>query len=129
MPDVFAMFNEQDMDEALSQSQNYSTYQTTQSSSSASGNTFVISLGGSVVAGEKINTELVSRFSSTLNSLISQGFRFVLVVGGGRTARDYVAAAKNLNTTNFVLDELGIQATRLNAKLVIQAFQNAHPEV
>ncbi|MDO8627056.1 MAG: UMP kinase [Candidatus Diapherotrites archaeon] len=136
MPDVFAMFNDEDYAQASAsagqsyQSEDYSTQVSESANYSQDSNkTFVISLGGSVVVSEQINTELVSRFSSLLNSLIPQGYKFVVVVGGGRTARDYVAAGKTLNTTNFVLDELGIQATRLNAKLVIQAFGNAHPEV
>lgn len=94
-----------------------------------SSNIYVISLGGSALIKEKIDTSLIGKISHLLNDLTKQGFSFCIVVGGGKLARDYVAAARSLGANNFVLDELGIRATRLNAKLVIQGMENAYPEV
>ena len=43
---------------------------------------------------------------------------FIIVVGGGRLARDYQKALMQFNADNRGLDEVGIFATKLNAVLV-----------
>jgi len=43
--------------------------------------------------------------------------RLFLVVGGGKTARKYIQAAREFEVSESVLDELGILASRLNALL------------
>ncbi len=94
-----------------------------------SARTFVLSVGGSAVIGDKPNTTLMAKLSTLLSSLHKEGHKFALVVGGGRTAREYIAAAKNLGANNFVTDLVAIQVTRANALLLIQALEGAHPEV
>ncbi len=106
-----------------------SEYPSAPAYSSASSKVFVISVGGSILVGSKQYSENVSAIASCLNDLIRQGYKLVLVVGGGKTARDYVAAARDSGANNFELDELGIKVTRLNASLLIPAIENAHPEV
>ncbi|HLC36034.1 MAG TPA: UMP kinase [archaeon] len=91
--------------------------------------TFVISLGGSVVVSDKINSPLLSKLAHKIDSLVKEGFNFVFVVGGGKTARDYVAGARTLGANNFELDMLGINASRLNAKLAVQAFESSFGKV
>lgn len=105
-----------------------------QSSSSApsyysSSNTFVVSVGGSVLVKGKPDPEAISAISQALNQLIRDGKKLVLVVGGGKIARDYVSAASSLGANNFELDELGIRITRANASLLIPAIDNAFPEI
>lgn len=92
-------------------------------------NVFVLSIGGSILIGQKPDSENISRISGCLNELIGQGYKLVLVVGGGKTSRDYVAAAKDSGANNFELDEIGIKVTRVNASLLIPAIENAYPEV
>jgi uridylate kinase len=79
---------------------------------------FVISAGGSVFIGEKPMTEKIISFTETINRLKDRGNKFVVVVGGGKTARLYQEAAKDLDATNFDLDTIGIKTTQLNAFLV-----------
>jgi uridylate kinase len=92
-------------------------------------NAVVISVGGSILMDGKPSAEAISSIATCLNGLISQGHRLVLVVGGGKVARDYVNAAKGLGTGNFELDEIGIAITRANAMLLIAAIESAFPKV
>ena len=97
--------------------------------SSGQSRVFVVSVGGSVLIGPKPDAENISRITCCLNELIRQGHKLVLVTGGGKVCRDYVRAAKDIGSNNFELDELGIKVSRVNASLLIQAIENAHPEV
>ncbi len=90
----------------------------------------VVSVGGSMIAQEKLNATLIAKFANSVNQLKKEGFEFVLVAGGGKIARDYIATAKTLGVeNNFVLDEIAITVTRLNALMLIQAFDDAFPDV
>lgn len=87
--------------------------------------TTVISLGGSIVAPDEIDTGFLSRFRELLRERISHnGDRFVLVVGGGGPARRYQTAYRELSTAPLadVADWIGIRATWLNAELVRAVF-------
>ena len=101
----------------------YSQY----SSSPPSGKGFVLSVGGSVFIGDKPLTDKISEFCSAINSLSE--FRFVIVVGGGKTCRNYNETAKSLGANNFELDSLGIVSTRLNAKLFTYKIERATKKV
>ena len=81
---------------------------------------FVISLGGSLlVPKEGIDVEFLKSVRQFFLSRIKKGDRFVLISGGGRTARDYQSAAKRVSVlTRDDLDWLGIHATRVNAHLL-----------
>ena len=109
--------------------------ESSQDSSSVSSSTekpvIVVSVGGSMIAREgKLNATLIAKLAISINNLRKEGFEFVLVAGGGKTARDYIATAKSLGVeNNFVLDEIAITVTRLNALMLIQAFDQAFPEV
>lgn len=91
--------------------------------------TFVLSIGGSVIAPEKPDSTFMSKLAQGIEKLHSEGYAFAVVVGGGKTARNYIAAAKSLGAGNYTLDEIGIRATRLNALVFIQAIENSYPEV
>ncbi len=128
--DMFGMFNkEKENDEETEiirpSHENYSS----QHVSSSISNVTVISVGGSILMDGKPNAERVLAISNCLNDLIRQGHKLVLVVGGGRVARDYVNTAKNLGANNFELDELGIRITRANAVLLLISIENSFPNV
>lgn len=59
----------------------------------------------------------LARLAALLERL---GRRFPLAVttGGGRTARDYIRLGRSLGLTEVELDELGIEVTRLHARLL-----------
>lgn len=92
-------------------------------------NIFVVSIGGSSIIREKPEAELISKICNSINKLSNNGCKFALVVGGGKTAGDYVNTARELGANNFILDEIGIHVTRLNARLIIQSLEKAHEEV
>jgi len=85
--------------------------------------TAVISLGGSLIVPEGIDTDFLKKFRAIILELISKGDRFVIVCGGGRTCRVYQNASSEITEVNKEdRDWIGIAATRLNAELVRSVF-------
>ena len=80
----------------------------------------VISLGGSlVVPNGGIDHRFLKRFKELLVSKIKEGKRFIIIVGGGQTARHYQEAAQEVGKLDKEdVDWLGIHSTHLNAQLV-----------
>lgn len=80
----------------------------------------VISVGGSlIVPPSGIDTAFLSSFTTMVRTYVREGKRFIIITGGGRTARTYQEAAAALGTlTRDDLDWLGIHATRLNGHLL-----------
>lgn len=94
--------------------------------------TIVISLGGSLIAPkEGIDVAFLRRFSALIRKHVRNGKRFVLICGGGVTARQYQQAARKVTKlTRDDLDWLGIHATRLNAHLIRTVLRSlAHPRI
>lgn len=88
--------------------------------------TFVISLGGSMVMPGEVNSIFLKDFVTLIDHFVQKGFRFFIVIGGGKIARTYVDAARDLGVSDSNdLDWIGIQATRLNADLV-RSLLRAH---
>jgi uridylate kinase len=83
-----------------------------------------ISLGGSLLTR---NMEAASyrRYASVIKRLWEAGHTIVVVCGGGRPARQFIAIAKELNGPNDLQDSLGILATHVNALLLIAALGDA----
>ena len=123
---IFEIFKEKEEEEKAKSS---SEYENPSYSSTATPKTFVISIGGSAIIKTKINTAFIAKLAQTISDLQNEGFRFAVVVGGGKTARDYQAAGRALGAKDFHLDDLGIRASRMNAMLIIQALENAYPRV
>ena len=92
--------------------------------------TIILSLGGSLIVPDGINIQFIKDFRKLILSHIKSK-RFCIVCGGGKTARNYQNAAKNISpTTKEELDWIGIAATRVNAHLVRAIFgKKAHKEV
>ena len=89
-------------------------------------NLFVISLGGSLVVPGEIDINFLRKFKSIIEREIKFGKKFIIIVGGGKTARNYQNAAKSLTkVSNEDLDWLGIHATRINAHLLLTIFRKS----
>lgn len=90
----------------------------------------IISLGGSLIVPDDIDTDFLHSFR---NLILKHAKRqtFVIACGGGRTCRDYQAAARDLGIlSKDELDWLGIHAARLNGHLVRYLFgRHAHPQL
>lgn len=95
-------------------------------------NFYVISLGGSlIVPSTGIDYIFLKRFRDLIIKEIKKGKKFVIITGGGNTARDYQeAAAKVFKITDDDKDWIGIHSTRLNAHLIKTIFRRyAHPRI
>ncbi len=84
----------------------------------------VISLGGSIVVPDKIDIGFLKRFNGLIRRYLGK-YRFILIVGGGRTCRLYQkAAASVVKLKTEDLDWIGIHSTRLNAHLLRTIFRD-----
>jgi len=73
------------------------------------------------------NTKLLKDYATFLVK-ISKKCQPVIVAGGGNIARHYISHARSSGADESTLDELGIEVSRLNAKLLIYALKNrAYP--
>jgi uridylate kinase len=86
----------------------------------------IISVGGSLVvpSAGKINHLFLKKLLKLINEN-NYKYRFILVVGGGKIARNYIRTAKKITSINDEqADWLGISATRLNASLLKTILAN-----
>ena len=84
----------------------------------------VISLGGSLIVPNEIKTNFISQFKKVIVKQMNLGKRFIIVCGGGRVARDHQNAYKIIAPVadSNILDWIGIDATRLNARFMAGVF-------
>ncbi len=92
--------------------------------------TVVMSVGGSLIVPDAIDTLFLSELRNLIERQITvHKRRFIIIAGGGRTARRYqdaAAAVSELDPED--LDWMGIHATRLNGHLLRTIFRDvAHP--
>ena len=77
----------------------------------------VVKLTGKIFNDESI--ELLKKYRDSLLKLVEKGYRVAVVVGGGGLARKYIEYARRLGvSSNYWLDIIGINASRLNALLL-----------
>ncbi len=103
--------------------------------------TKVLSVGGSIIAPNNVDEELLLDFSKMVNEWLQANpdGRLIFVAGGGAPARIYQNAYKNIairfnedqkkslsfatdEDTNKACDWIGIMATRLNAQILKTVF-------
>jgi len=80
-----------------------------------------MSLGGSLIVPEHIDTAWIDNFKRTIISL-SKKYKFVIVCGGGFVAREYITILKEENKNKKQQSLAGIQVTRMNAKVMTEIF-------
>lgn len=90
----------------------------------------VISLGGSLIVPDDIDIAFLKSFRDLILKFAKRGRKFVIICGGGKTARNYQNAARQiLKLKNEDADWLGIYAIKINALLIKIIFGNlAHKE-
>ncbi len=81
----------------------------------------VVSIGGSVLAPE-LDPRRVEGHAGVIEGLAAEGCSVAAVVGGGGVARDYIGVARDLGANEVQLDQIGIDVTRINARLLIAAL-------
>ena len=87
----------------------------------------VIKLSGRVFGID--NVKVLKDYAQFLVK-ISKVCQPIVIAGGGNIARHYISHARSSGADESTLDELGIEISRLNAKLLIYALKNkaySHP--
>ncbi len=91
---------------------------------------YTISVGGSKIVPDEINVKFLKDLRKVIQKHIRRGHRFGLVSGGGRTCRKYQGAAKKIIRKQSEIDWVGIESTKLNAKLLQAVFNDvAHKRI
>jgi uridylate kinase len=86
---------------------------------------FVLKIGGSLLftIENKLDRDKIHKFSQILkNKLSSQ--HSVIICGGGKISRDYINVARSFHSNEAFCDLIGIDLSRINAKLLISALQD-----
>ncbi len=86
----------------------------------------VISLGGSLIIPEKVNTKFLSEFKKVILRNTKK-YKFVIVCGGGSIARKYIYSLRDSGINETLQSFAGISATRTNARFMSYFF-NQNPE-
>lgn len=92
---------------------------------------FVISIGGSLIAPDQIDTLYLKKIKKFILAETREGNRFILSPGGGKTCRRYQEALKKVSKTeNDDLDWIGLTTNKLHAKFLQLMFKGfAHKEI
>lgn len=94
--------------------------------------TVVMSVGGSLIVPDSIDTTFLTELRNLIERQVTfSGRRFIIIAGGGKTARRYQDAAATVTELDPEdLDWMGIHATRLNGHLLRTIFRDiAYPEM
>lgn len=84
----------------------------------------VLSLGGSLIVPGGINLNFLEKFKKILFKHKNK-YKFVVICGGGNTARTYIKGLKNEKSRKkqYFQSLLGIDSTRLNARFLTYFFE------
>lgn len=88
----------------------------------------IVALGGSIIIPSKgeLNILFLKKFRKFILEFVRNGYQFVIITGGGATARSYQRASRKIARLSFEdMDWLGIHATRINAHLLRTIFREA----
>ena len=83
----------------------------------------VISIGGSVLTKE-LRAEKFTGYANAIKE-IGKDHTVFIVTGGGKAAREYIGVARDLGSDEATCDFIGMDVTRLNARMLIAALGNA----
>ena len=88
----------------------------------------VISIGGSVILSKEADVIFLKRLSSILKK-ISEQYKIFIIVGGGSVARKYIKLGRELDFDEETLDQIGIDITRVNARLLTNILEESNKEI
>ncbi len=93
--------------------------------------TIIISLGGSLIVPNEIDWNFVKNFKKVIERYIRKKYKFIIITGGGKTARKYIEAGSKIDKiADEDKDWIGIHATRMNAHFIRTVFRkHAHPRI
>ncbi|MFH1455672.1 MAG: UMP kinase [archaeon] len=85
----------------------------------------VISVGGSIINPKTVDKNFLKQLKFLILKFKTR--KIVICAGGGFIARDYINALKDQN--EYTRDLVGIECTRLNAKLLASHIQKCNQEI
>ena len=88
----------------------------------------VISIGGSVILSKEADTVFLKNLSNLLTKLSKQ-HKIFIIVGGGSAARKYIKLGRELDFTEETLDQIGIDITRVNARILTNLLEESNKEI
>ena len=80
----------------------------------------VLSIGGSVLVPERSPQQLEA-YADVITTL-ADAHELCVVTGGGTPAREYIDVGRSIGANEIEIDQIGIDFTRLNARLLIAAI-------
>ncbi|OYT62999.1 MAG: uridylate kinase [Thermofilum sp. ex4484_15] len=89
----------------------------------------VLKVGGHLISSEikTIDSAYLIGLSNVIRELSSEVEKLVVVVGGGKVAREYLKVLSRINENKSILDLMGIQVTRINALLLAYCLKGLAP--
>jgi uridylate kinase len=79
----------------------------------------VLRIGGSVVASP-VDPKMISKYVNVLRELKNRGHEVVVVVGGGKLAREFIETTRELELEEKDQDEIAISVSRIIAQLFLK---------
>jgi uridylate kinase len=79
----------------------------------------ILRIGGSVVASP-LNPDLINKYTELMKDLKKQGHELVVVVGGGKLAREMIRVARDIGLDEPAQDEVAISVSRIFAQLFLK---------
>jgi uridylate kinase len=88
----------------------------------------VVSVGGSVVLSDEANTDFLKQLTALLKK-VSKRYTLYVIVGGGKIARRYIQLGRELGFDEDTLDLIGIDVTRVNARIITNLLGVSNKEI
>lgn len=84
----------------------------------------VIKISGHLISKEEnlVDHDYLNRVAQVIKRLRKEGNELYIVTGGGFTSRRYISAARELGANESFCDEIGIEISRVHARLLISAL-------
>lgn len=79
---------------------------------------------GRSLFGFPLETNNIQEMAEVIRELQKEGHQLIVVVGGGSLSRQYIDFARCFQLNWAAADQIGIEASRLNARLMIAALGN-----
>jgi uridylate kinase len=79
----------------------------------------IISLGGSLIVPDEIDTVFLKSFLDFIKEEVREGKKYIIITGGGKVCRRYQKAGMDLGANDIEeSDWIGIHVTRMNANFL-----------
>ena len=90
--------------------------------------TVVVSIGGSVVLSDEADALFLKKLTALFKKISKENKLFV-IVGGGKIARRYIQLGRELGFDEDTLDQIGIDVTRVNARIITNLLGVSNKEI